>query len=255
MSQAAVSSISRSPFTKVKILLLQARHTRDQARQEEVVSFAEQSGLETENFVPFDLLTGVPSLADVRRHDALMVGGSGDYYVSKGNLPDFPAVLDLLEEVVTTGHPTYASCFGFQLIVHALGGRIIYDPEEMEVGTFELRLTADGREDELFSVLPPVFMAQLGHKDRATLLPDGALNLASSKRSPYQALRVPGKPIWASQFHPELTGVENKRRFHRYLDGYSATMSTQELKATLDRFADSPETDTLLRHFLNLVFG
>ena len=51
-----------------------------------------------------------------------MVGGSGDYYVSKANLPHFEETLEVLQAVVSVGHPTFASCFGFQLMVRALGG-------------------------------------------------------------------------------------------------------------------------------------
>lgn len=240
---------------KIKILLLQARYKQDKARQEERQSFADRAGLDIEQIVPHDLLESPPTLAQIRQFDALMVGGSGSYSVSKYNLPDQPAVLDVLAEVVEIGHPTFASCFGFHLMVSALGGRVIYDPECMEVGTYELFLTENGRADELFSFLPASFKAQLGHKDRADLLPAGVLNLASSCNAPYQALRIPGKPIWATQFHPEMTGAENRIRFDRYADEYAAVYSPAELTAVLDRFADSPEADELIPRFLETVFG
>ncbi|MFQ5399271.1 MAG: type 1 glutamine amidotransferase [Anaerolineae bacterium] len=238
----------------IKFLLLQARHADDTARLEERQSFAELTGVSFENVIPHDLLSSAPTLAQVRRYDALMVGGSGEYYVSKANLPRFPAVLELLAEVAAVGHPLFASCFGFQLLVKALGGEIVYDPDGIEVGTFELALTDDGRADELFSTLPDRFRAQLGRKDRASRLPPGVLHLASSRFAPYQALRVPGQPIWATQFHPELTKEENLKRFRRYLDGYASTMSPEELQETLDRFDHSPEANELLRRFVKIVF-
>ncbi|HCB48558.1 MAG TPA: aminotransferase [Chloroflexi bacterium] len=183
-----------------------------------------------------------------------MVGGSGEYYVSKKNLPGFSKVMDLLAAVVDIGHPTFASCFGFQMMVQALGGRIIYDPDNMEVGTYELQLSEGGKKDELFRYLPPTFMAQLGHKDRADRLPEGVINLASSVNSRFQAMRIPEKPIWATQFHPELTREENLKRFHRYLDGYASMMSREEVEETLARFSDSPETKDLIPRFLRTVF-
>lgn len=239
----------------LKILLLQARHKHDKARLEEQQSFADRAGLKLEQIATHDLLESPPSLAQIRRYDALMIGGSGAYSVSKQNLPDQPAVLAVLAEVVETGHPIFASCFGFHLLVEALGGQIIYDPEAMEVGTYTLRLTADGREDGLFSTLPVSFKAQLGHKDRASSLPPQVINLASSELAPYQALRIPGKPIWATQFHPELTGPENRLRFDRYKNEYAAIYGPEELKAVIDRFTDSPEADTLVSTFLRRVFG
>ena len=238
----------------LKILLLQARNHGDLAKDEERASFAKKAGLDVEQFVPCDLLSGTPSLKQVLRYDALMVGGSGDYYVSKGNLPGFAQVLDLLRGVVAAGHPTFASCFGFQLMVKALGGDIVYDSDGMEVGTYELTLTETGRKDELLGGLPPQFRAQLGRKDRAARLPPGSLNLASSGHAPFQALRIPDRPIWATQFHPELSGAENRIRFQRYQAGYASVMSQEERDVAADRFRDSPETEALLPRFLELVF-
>jgi GMP synthase (glutamine-hydrolysing) len=238
----------------LKILLLQARNHGDLAKAEERQSFAERAGLELEQIVPHDLLAGPPTLRQVLHHDAMMVGGSGDYYVSKGNLPGFQAVLDLLQEVVARGHPTFASCFGFQLMAKALGGEIIFDPANMEVGTYELTLTEAGQQDELLGALPPQFMAQLGRKDRASRIPAGYLHLASSERAPFQAFRIPGRPIWATQFHPELTGEDNRLRFDRYRQGYGSVMSEAEQQLTLSRFRESPETETLISRFLEIVF-
>ena len=124
-----------------RILLLQARHADDAARHEERTSFAQAAGVAETQVIPFDLLTDKLTLAAIRGCDALMIGGSGDYYVSKGNLPNFQNVLDVLAEVVTVGQPIFASCFGFQLIVKALGGEIAYAPAQTEVGTFPVRLT------------------------------------------------------------------------------------------------------------------
>ncbi len=78
-----------------KILLLQARNHGDPAKSEERQSFAAKAGLDIEQIVPYDLLSGPPSLPKVRSCDALMVGGSGDYYVTKQNLPKFAALMEL----------------------------------------------------------------------------------------------------------------------------------------------------------------
>lgn len=238
----------------IRILLLQARHSTDSARFDEHCSFARQAGLDNEQIVPFDLLSETPSIAEIRQYDALMIGGSGDFYVSKGNLPGYEDVLQTLREVVDLGHPTFASCFGFQLMVAALGGEISYDEKNMEVGTYELTLTEAGKSDDLFSRLPLRFLAQLGHKDRVDVVPPAVLNLAISANSPCQSLRVPGKPIWATQFHPELTGEENLRRFRLYINGYASMMDPMEMEDTLARFKESPETDSLIPGFLELVF-
>jgi GMP synthase (glutamine-hydrolysing) len=242
-------------FATIRILLLQAREPDDPMKQAERRSFARRMGVDVEQILTHDLLAAPPRPADFGRHDAVMVGGSGDYYVSKGNLPRFDETLDAMRELVARRTPTFASCFGFQLLVEALGGTIVHDPEATEVGTYEIRLTDDAREDPLFGHLPDRFMAQMGRKDRADRLPDAALHLAASQRCPYHAIRIDDAPIWATQFHPELDRDDNLERFRRYMDGYAATMSLEEREAALQDFVESPETETLLPRLLRLVFG
>lgn len=237
------------------MLLLQARVPGDPVRGEELRSFAERAGLPVECFEPWDLLAGVPSADHVRRFDAVMMGGSGDFYVSRGNLPSHEDLLEILVGLVDRKVPTFASCFGFQYLVSALEGEVVHDPGRTEVGTYELWLTEEGRRDPLFGQLPERFWAQLGRKDRAARLPRGVENLAASESCPYQALRVRGRPIWASQFHPELDGESNRRRFFVYRKGYVPSLGPAELEEAAARFRDSPHASTLLRRFVELVFG
>ncbi len=238
-----------------KILLLQARVQGDPVLQEERESFAVAAGLPVEQIVPHNLVTGPVRSADLRRFDALMVGGAGEFLVSQGDLPYFEETLEGLAQLVERGFPTFASCFGFQLLVRALGGEIIYDPDTMQVGTYDLYLTPAGRRDSLFGQLPERFHAQLGRKDRAAQLPGQVSNLAASPDVPFQALRVPGEPIWATQFHPELTKTDNLLRYKRYLDGYRSVMDPEEVRRSLARFRESPATGPLIRGFVNLLFS
>jgi len=237
---------------RMRILLLQARPAGDPMLAHEHGCFAVRTGLPSHAIVPHDLLGGPPSLPVLREYDALMVGGSGDYYVSKGNLPHFEATLDFLRGVVDLGHPTFASCFGFQSLVRALGGELVYDPARAEVGTFEMELTAEGRIDPLLGTLPARFDAQLGHNDRVISLPGGVVHLASSALCEFQALRIPGKPIWATQFHPELDRETNLDRFRRYRANYSGHIA--DLDTAEGGFRESPESSGLLMDFLELVF-
>lgn len=217
--------------------------------------FVRRTGLPARNVVAHNICDGPLSLADVRRHDALMIGGSGDFNVSQRNLPGFERYLDLLREVVACGHPTFASCFGYQSLVHALGGRIVRDVDNTEIGTYTLTLTAEGRADSLFGALPARFAGQMGHKERAESTPPGLPNLASTSGVRYQSLRIPGKPIWATQFHPELDRETNLDRFLCYARIYAREMSPDRKQKIIDGFRDSPETSTLLGKFLDAVFG
>ena len=243
-----------SASARLRLLLLQIREPGDRVIAEERASFAEKAGLEVEQILLHNLLDGPPTHAAVEGCDGLLVGGSGDYYVSKGHMPAFDELMRFFEEVADRAYPTFASCFGFQLLIQALGGRIVHDTANTELGTLELTLTAAGRSDPLMGTLPPTFNAQLGHKDRADRLPARFENLATSRLCRFQAFRVPNKPIWATQFHPELDSHTNKGRYLRYLEGYAQHLTQEERKATLDNYRDSPETGELLKRFIELVF-
>lgn len=237
----------------LKVMLLQVRNPADPMREHELECFAKQTRLSRDRVVAWDVVERAPTLAEVRAHDALMIGGSGEYNVSQRNQPGLDALLELLREVSAIGHPTFAACYGYQCLVEAFGGEIIYDPERTEVGTYELALTEAGQRDPLMSSLPRRFDAQQGHKDRATRLPEGFENLAVSERSPMQALRVPGQPVWGVQFHPELDADANRQRYQHYLDGYSGHLTPEEREKALDRFRPSPHASSLLRAFLELL--
>ena len=119
------------------------------------------------------------------------------------------------------------------------------DPSRAEVGTFGIEVTADGADDPLFSSLTAGFPAQLGHKDHATGLPSECIHLPGSERSPFQALRIEGTQIVATQFHPELDRAANLYRYQRYRDAYagSAADNDDEVESGL---TETPESTALL---------
>lgn len=238
-----------------RALLLQARLPADPMVAHELACFVERTGLPADHVVPHDLLAGPPTLSRVGEHDCLLIGGSGAFYVSKRNLPGAEALAELLREVVGRGLPTFASCFGYHSLIDALGGRIVHDPDRTEVGTFDLELSPEGAADELFGALPARFTAQLGHKDRADRAAPGTVNLASSDRCGFQALRVPGKPIWATQFHPELTERTNRDRYMAYLEAYSQHLGPDARLRAASLFRESAASSGLLSRFVALVFG
>lgn len=234
----------------MKFKLLQARLPEDLVRTEERYAFAQQMGVEADQILPFDMLSAPITFKTVTDGvDAILVGGSGAFSV----LDDEPWIanfIDTLGELAQAGFPTFASCFGFQGMVLALGGEIVHDEENAEVGSFTLSATRAASKDPVFQALPSEFIAQEGHKDRATKLPQSVIHLASSERCPFQAMRVPDKPVYATQFHPELTSEDNKLRFSRYFDMYSKAFGRSQAESMMEAFRPSPEANALLRRFV-----
>ncbi len=235
-------------------LLFQARAADDPVRMEEKEAFVQRLGVHPDQVTLYDLLAEPPSWRGVRRYDAFLVGGSGEYNISDGSLPHLKETLAFFGEVVDRRRPMFGSCFGFQLLVAALGGTVVRDEARAEIGTCTVCLTEAGRRDELFGRLPTCFGAPEGHKERADRWPESALLLAESEMAP-QALRIPKAPIWATQFHPELSAEENRRRYLRYGALYRHLLGEEEFQRTLNRFQPTPEVEGLLADFVEVVFG
>ena len=233
-------------------VLLQARNQNDPARLDEQEAFARQLGCSMDSICSVDILRTQLNPEILEGADALLVGGAGEYSV----LDREPAIQGFIEFLAHTADgtdlPIFASCFGFQALVLGLGGTVVSDEENAEVGSYTITRTGAAAEDPLFRHLPSQFPAQLGHKDRAETLPECLINLAFSERAPCQAVRYRGKHVYATQFHPELTGDDNRQRFLRYMEQYGRLFGEKEAQARLDSHIPSPDSNRLLRNFVQL---
>ncbi len=236
-----------------RYLLLQTRNADDAMRQQEVCCFAQVLGCKPGDVSVVDFLARGPSPAELDRADVVLLGGSGHYSAAgEGEWPE--RALDALRELHHAAKPTFASCWGFQAMARALGGRCIYDPQHAELGTVELQLTAAGRTDPLFSSLPPTFGGQAGHEDHVVDLPPDAILLASSARVENQAFRFVGKPIYCTQFHPELDRDALRERARAYPE-YVERIAAMSYENFLASCRETPEASDLLRRFVELVCG
>lgn len=237
---------------RLKILLLQIRND-ELTRQEELAEFARYSGLAPEQFTVLDVFVQpeFPSTC-VEGYDALFVGGSSDASVRKPNqYPFVAAAKRLLIYCLEQNIPVFASCFGFQVVVDALGGEVILDREQMEIGSFPIHLTAAAREDRLLHDTPSPFWAVCGHQERAASLPEGAVLLASSELCPYHAFKISGKPFYAFQFHPEVDKADLVSRITRYKDRY---LNDEEmLQNILSDIQETPESNELIQKFVDRI--
>ncbi len=237
----------------IRFALLQARNPGDRARDDELSAFCKQLGVPLSWIRPVDVLSEDPLIAS-RGADVVLVGGAGEYSV----LDDHPAIRRFVAAVAALacdGRPMFASCFGFQALVLGLGGEILADHDNAEVGSYDLELTAEGAGDRLFSGMPQHFVAQLGHKDRAASLPAPLVNLARSTACPYQAVTIPGAPVYATQFHPELDADANRQRFLSYYTEYGRLFGEEEARRKLEAHRDSSAANALMRRFVEDVVG
>jgi GMP synthase (glutamine-hydrolysing) len=113
-----------------------------------------------------------------------------------------PGLLDL-------GVPILGICYGLQLLVHQLGGKV-EAADDHEYGRATLKIE---REDPLFEGLASESdqIVWMSHGDRVLALPDGMSVIASSGGSPFAAVRSDEANIWGVQFHPEVVHTEGGR--------------------------------------------
>ena len=76
------------------------------------------------------------------------------------------------------GLPLLGICYGHQLLAHALGGEVAYNPAGRESGTVHIDLHPHAQDDPLFSALPLKFTAHATHVQTVARPPEGATVLA-----------------------------------------------------------------------------
>ena len=203
-----------------KFLLLQVRDQHDAMLQQEVDCFSDSLQCDPTQITVFDLLSGCPTIEYFSNFDVVLLGGSGDYSVAEGG-EWMPPAFQAMRELCEIGVPTFASCWGFQAMAAALGGEVVTDMSRAELGTVEVFLTDEGIADPLFGCLEQCFLAPMGHQDRVLKLPPNAIRMAFSDKVENQAFKIKGKPIYGTQFHPELNRaslIERVRAYPQYVE-------------------------------------
>jgi GMP synthase (glutamine-hydrolysing) len=237
---------------KLRFLLMQVRNQKDRMRAHEVSCFVRALGVAPDQIEVFDLITGVPSAAQLERVDVALFGGSGDHSVVRGT-DWLRRAMDAMRGIHATKKPTFGSCWGFQAIALALGGKVLHDASIAEVGCYELATTAAGQSDPLFGTLGERFVAQVGHEDHVVELPEGATLLALSPVAQH-AYRFDDAPIYCTQFHPELNTQDLMTRLRAYPRYVKMTTgkSLEEFEASL---VEEPRTAALLSRVVDWVCG
>jgi GMP synthase (glutamine-hydrolysing) len=135
----------------------------------------------------------------------------------------------LQRELLELGVPVMGICYGMQLLVHELGGRV----EQAEVGEFgrsDLHVSEPG---VLLREMPREQTCWMSHRDTVYEPPPGFTALASSSSSPVAAVEDTARGIYGIQFHPEVVhtpyGQEILTRFLTEICGCEQTWSAASI--------------------------
>ncbi len=120
---------------------------------------------------------------------------------------DAPALSFDINEITV---PILGICYGLQLLTKGAGGEIV-PSHASEYGKTKLTVIKDSL---LLQSIPQntAFNVWMSHGDTLISLPKDFISVASSEKIPYAALQHISKPIYAIQFHPEVTHSENGKQ-------------------------------------------
>eukprot|EP00913_Durusdinium_trenchii_P013362 g12543.t1 len=229
------------------------RNPDDPMIHHEIASFARVLETEDDRIGVFDLLNDSVTQRQLDEADVMLLGGSG-HYSAAGEGEWLDRALDSLRLIHDHSEPTFASCWGFQAMARAMGGKVVKHIERAEVGTHTLTLTDAGKDDPIFGPLGETFLGQMGHEDCVDELPENTTLLASSRRVVNQAYRFDDAPIYCTQFHPELNYDDLLVRVTNYPEYIEriAGVPPERFPEMLD---DTTPSEGLLKRFIIKYFG
>jgi GMP synthase (glutamine-hydrolysing) len=131
-------------------------------------------------------------IAARRPRGIILSGGPASVYA-----PDAPRLERGLLEL---GVPVLGICYGMQLLVHELGGRV----EQAEVGEFGRADLAVDEHGVLLRETPREQTCWMSHRDTVYQAPPGFTALAHTLTSPVVAVESVERGIYGIQFHPEV---------------------------------------------------
>lgn len=126
--------------------------------------------------------------------------------------------IEFAREAFLSGVPCFGSCWGLQVMMVALGGRVHKNPRGPQLGFARgIRLTEAGRRHPMFEGKESDFDAICVHQDEVCAVPPGSEILAVNRQCDIQALslRDGERSFWGVQYHPEFDLFQIAAMFKR----------------------------------------
>jgi GMP synthase (glutamine-hydrolysing) len=187
-------------------------------------------------------------LPDVQTVSGVVVSGSPAMVTDRAPWSERTAAW--LRDAVRREVPTLGICYGHQLLAHALGGEVGYNPRGRNIGNVDVQLQRDARSDRLFGVFNRPLQVAVSHRQCVLQLPPGATLLAATTLDPHHAFRA-GTCAWGVQFHPEFDAGITRG----YIEAKRAELAAEghDVSALLESTLESADGTILLRRFADVV--
>lgn len=145
-----------------------------------------------------EILDSDTPASELKHYKGLLISGGP----ASVNAPGAPTVDPAIFEL---GIPILGVCYGHQLIMKMLGGRV----EKGEVGEYGLtEFTVLQNKGHLAKLDTRTYQVYASHFDTVAELPQGFEPLGSTPEDAYSATWNPSRHIYTLQFHPEVTHSE-----------------------------------------------
>lgn len=239
----------------MKPLLLLTHRPETMEADRELVDIARFSGIAVDDIDQRRLDRDPLGEVDLERYSGVLVGG-GPFNVSDDDKPEIQRrveadLIDITLRCVEEDFPYFGLCYGIGVLATATGGVVDREFGEPPSAPF-IELTAEGRDDPLLAETPQVFRAFTGHKEAVSVLPEGAVVLATSALAPHQIIRM-GRNVYAAQFHPELDSESLVARLSAYRhNGYFPADEFEEQAAWARSVHVGTESNDLIARFVEL---
>ena len=149
--------------------------------------------------------TDIEKIKEIQPKGIIFTGGPNSVY-----LQDSPTYT---KEIFELGIPVLGICYGSQLMMHLLGGKVEKAPVR-EYGKIEVTVDQNSK---LFRNVSEKTICWMSHNDYISQIAPGFRICANTPDCPVAAVEYPEKNLYATQFHPEV-------------------LHTQEVKTMLSNF-------------------
>lgn len=179
--------------------------------------------------------TDIETIKEMKPKGIILTGGPNSCYE-----PDSPSYT---KELFELGIPVLGLCYGAQLMMHLLGGRVITP----DVGEYGKTVITYAKSGVLFQGLPERAVCWMSHFDRISEAAPGFEVTASTADCPIAAAQNVEKNLYAIQFHPEVLHTQNGttmiRKFVREVCGCAGdwkmdTFVEESIRAIREKVGD-----------------
>jgi len=167
-------------------------------------------------------------IREMKPKGLILSGGPASVYDDGAPQPD--------PEIFSLDIPILGICYGMQLICRAEGSRV-QPGRSREFGRTPCRIV--GR-DPLLAGLPEQIVAWMSHGDQVEGLAEHFTVLAETETCPAAAVKLPDRPVYGLQFHPEVTHTEHGGDvLHNFVRNVCGCAGTWKIQSLIDREVDA----------------